>query len=144
MKPWYQEGLKFKCTGCGQCCTGFPGHVWVTPKEIDAIAKTLGISSEEVVAKYARRIGNRISLRELPKTYDCIFLKGKQCSIYGARPKQCRTFPWWPENLPSRKEWEELAKHCEGVNHVDAPVVAFGEIQRQLHIQQGKAEEEES
>ena len=27
---WYaEEGLAFECTGCGDCCTGAPGYVWV-------------------------------------------------------------------------------------------------------------------
>ena len=21
-EPWYKDGLRFKCTGCGDCCTG--------------------------------------------------------------------------------------------------------------------------
>ena len=37
--------------------------------------------------------------------YDCVFLKEdpergrKTCSIYPVRPLQCRTWPFWPENL---------------------------------------------
>lgn len=141
MSPWYKKGLRFQCTGCGQCCTGFPGHVWVTDAEIEAIAKTLNISVEECMKKHVRRIGNRHSLREMPKTYSCVFLDGKKCSIYHARPKQCRTFPWWPENLSSKQEWQEAAERCEGIGHADAPIVAFGEIQEQLQIQIGKIDE---
>ena len=37
-EPWYAEGLKFQCTGCGDCCTGAPGYVWVNQAEIDALA----------------------------------------------------------------------------------------------------------
>ena len=33
-KPWYAEGLRFKCTECGQCCTGAPGYVWVNEEEV--------------------------------------------------------------------------------------------------------------
>ena len=36
--PWYQQGLKFHCLGCGDCCTGEPGYVWVTKAEIAALA----------------------------------------------------------------------------------------------------------
>ena len=113
---------------------GFPGYVWVTETEIEEIAKTLNISVEECMKKYVRRLGDRYSLRELPKTYACVFLEGKKCSIYHARPKQCRPFPWWPENISTRQEWHEIAERCEGIGHPDAPVVAFGEIQKQLQI----------
>ena len=26
---WYHLGLRFQCTGCGDCCTGAPGYVWI-------------------------------------------------------------------------------------------------------------------
>jgi len=47
-KPWYQDGLRFKCTGCGQCCTGSPGYVWVSPEEAEAMAKHLKIPLERI------------------------------------------------------------------------------------------------
>ena len=37
-EPWFREGLKFACTGCGDCCTGEPGYVWVNKAEIEAMA----------------------------------------------------------------------------------------------------------
>ena len=32
--PWYGGGLRFTCTQCGNCCTGQPGYVWISKKEI--------------------------------------------------------------------------------------------------------------
>ncbi len=49
----------------------------------------------------------------------CPFLDGTRCSVYAARPRQCGTFPFWPENLASRKEWEELGTFCPGVGRGD-------------------------
>jgi Fe-S-cluster containining protein len=129
MLPWYKDGLHFKCTECGQCCTGSPGYVWVSSSEAEAIAEFLQISIDEFIQKYTRRIGNRISLKEHSRTYDCTFLKGKKCQIYGVRPKQCRTFPWWPENLKTPNHWKETAARCEGIDHPDAPLVVLDEIQ---------------
>ena len=34
---WYKDGLRFECTGCGKCCSGFPGFVWVTEEEMQGI-----------------------------------------------------------------------------------------------------------
>ena len=132
--PWYQTGLSFKCTGCGKCCTGSPGAVWVTENEIELIAQFLNISKEEVYAKHIRTLGDRLALTEQkPKNgqYDCTFLKGKQCDIYSVRPKQCKTFPWWTENLKSPEAWAEAAESCEGINHPDAPLISLGEIRKQ-------------
>lgn len=120
---WYKDGLRFGCTQCGKCCTGSPGVVWVGDKEIDEMAAFLQITPLEFVEKYTRRIGTRLSLTEDQKTYDCAFLKENRCQIYGARPKQCRTFPWWSENLKSQEAWEEAAARCEGINHPDAPLI---------------------
>lgn len=126
---WYKEGLKFKCTGCGGCCTGEPGYVWLSPEEIEAMANHLGISIEKFVQTYTRSIFGRLSLREDRTTFDCVFLKGKQCQVYSARPTQCRTFPWWKENISSPESWKEVAKRCEGVDHPEAPVVPLEVIE---------------
>ncbi len=115
--PWNEnEELYFECTGCGACCTGSPGFVWVSEAEILAIADTLQISLEECVKRYIRKIGERFSLKELSPNYDCIFLKDKQCSIYHARPEQCRTFPFWPAVLASKDAWEKTSQGCEGMS----------------------------
>lgn len=136
-KPWYKDGLRFKCTGCGGCCTGAPGAVWVTADEVLAMAEHMNLSIDEFSERYLRLMGSRISLKEHPKTYDCVFLKdGKRCSIYEKRPTQCRTFPWWPANLESQKEWDDAKKWCEGINHPDAPLITFDEIQAQRELEE--------
>lgn len=81
---------------------------------------------------YTRQVDGALSLKEYPRTYECIFLRDGKCQVYGARPKQCRTFPFWPENLESEKAWEETAKRCEGVNHEHAPVIPLSVIEANL------------
>ncbi len=129
---WYQQGLPFKCTECGQCCTGSPGYVWVNSAEIAQISSYLGISEEEFVRKYTRRVGHYLALLEHPKNYDCVFLQGKHCTIYPVRPKQCKTFPWWPEHLTSPEAWQEAAHRCEGISQQDTEIVPLEEIQKHL------------
>ena len=134
--PWYHKGLSFKCTGCGKCCTGGPGYVWITEEEVSTISSHLGLSEKDFVKKYVRNVGGRLALLERRKnaeTYDCVFLKEKKCEIYSVRPKQCQTFPWWNENLSSPEAWEETAAYCEGVNHPEAPLITLGEIKKDLH-----------
>src|SRR5262249_20146618 len=46
-EPWYHEGLQFRCTRCGKCCTGEPGNVWENDDEIAAIARLRGESTAE-------------------------------------------------------------------------------------------------
>lgn len=134
---WFQKGLPFKCTGCGKCCTGTPGYVWVTEEEIANISSYLGLSKETFMKKYVRTTGDRYALLERPnlerrKEFDCVFLKDKQCQVYPVRPKQCQTFPWWPENVSSKEAWEEVGEYCEGINHPEAAVIPYSEIQKGL------------
>jgi Fe-S-cluster containining protein len=132
---WYKKGLKFKCTECGACCTGTPGYVWASPEEIVEMAQFLKITQEEFLRRYTRQVGGRIALLERRQPngdFDCIFLKERKCSLYQARPKQCRTYPWWNENLTSPAAWQEAAEICEGIDHPDAPLISLGEIQRKI------------
>lgn len=129
-EPWYANGLNFKCTECGQCCTGAPGYTWVNEEEIVTIAQHLKLSIDEFSRKYLRIVDGRIALLERAN-YDCIFLKDKKCQIYSVRPKQCRTFPWWKQNLQSEEDWQNAAKICEGINP-NAPLVQFNVIQKNL------------
>lgn len=127
--PWYKDGLRFKCTECGQCCTGSPGYVWLSEEDVETLTKLLGIDRPEFIRRYTRTVHGRLSLLEHSRTYDCVFLEGKRCKVYQGRPKQCRMFPWWPEHLTSPEAWEEAASRCEGINHPDAPLIPFPTIQ---------------
>ena len=124
-QPWYQDGLRFTCTQCGNCCTGGPGYVWISEIEIERLAEYLKITSQEVVEKYCRRHGERTSLEErrtAEGNYDCIFLEeqpgtGKRiCTVYPVRPLQCRTWPFWEGNLMSRESWERAGRKCPGMD----------------------------
>lgn len=137
-ETWFSSGLRFKCTGCGQCCTGAPGYVWVTNLEIEEIATHLKMPVDAFRRKYVRLVGDRESLIEHAKTFDCVFLKDKKCQIYTVRPKQCRTFPWWPHLLQNEAEWNEAAKSCEGINHPDAPLISAEIVSQQLAEQEKK------
>lgn len=112
---WYEEGLKFQCTQCGKCCTGSPGYTWITEDEIAACAAYLEMTPEEFGKKYLRKVGNKWALLEMPGNYDCVFLKNKKCRIYPVRPSQCRTYPFWHQNLTSKEAWLQAASFCEGI-----------------------------
>tara|TARA_B100000945_G_scaffold190639_1_gene153137 strand:- start:3605 stop:3931 length:327 start_codon:yes stop_codon:yes gene_type:complete len=87
----------------------------VTQPEIDSIAREVGLESEQFEDTYVRKIGARRSLREFPNG-DCVFFdtQKKGCSVYNARPIQCRTWPFWDSNLKSEKAWRETCEECPG------------------------------
>ena len=124
---WYREGLKFACTGCGDCCHG-EGYVWVSEARAGRIASHLGLDLEEFGRRYLRRVGDRLSLVDGPGAA-CVFWHDG-CSIYPVRPRQCRTFPFWGEHLESPKSWRLAACLCEGIG--DGETYAAPEIERLL------------
>ncbi|HOQ05012.1 MAG TPA: YkgJ family cysteine cluster protein [Anaerohalosphaeraceae bacterium] len=119
---WYAKGLFFACVGCGWCCAGpQEGYIWLTRKELQRAADYLKIPSEVFREKYVRRVGFRLSLIEHPRTKDCIFLTDfgggrRGCAIYPVRPLQCRTWPFWNENLRTPQAWEATGQKCPGIN----------------------------
>ena len=115
-EPWYADGLKFKCSQCGDCCTGAPGFVWVNREEIAALAALVGEPDvEKFEAEYVKQVGVRKSLREFSNG-DCVFFDGqtRKCTVYAARPRQCRTWPFWDSNVSSPEAWARTCEICPG------------------------------
>ncbi len=127
--PWYQDGLCFSCSQCGDCCTGSPGVVWVTDDEIAEIARASGKTVGEVRLFHTRIVGGRVSLREYPNG-DCTFFdpESRRCTVYEARPVQCRTWPFWKSNVESPAAWERVKHECPGAGRGD--FVSLEEIER--------------
>lgn len=114
--PWYQDGLSFACTQCGNCCTGSAGYVWVDDAEITAIAEHLQKPLGEIRLLHTRPARGRVSLNEYPNG-DCIYLdpKSRRCRIYPVRPRQCRTWPFWRSNLATPESWQQARENCPGI-----------------------------
>ena len=134
--PWYLGGLRFECTGCGGCCSGAPGFVWVGAGQIAVLAKAVGVSESEFERRYVRRVGVRRSLRERPDG-DCVLLDAasRKCTVYSVRPPQCRTWPFWDSNLESQESWARAAAACPGCNRGER--IPFEEIRRrqnEIHL----------
>lgn len=127
---WYADGLRFRCTRCGDCCTGAPGHVWVTDDDLTRIADHLGRPVEEVHGLYARKAHRGLTLREKANG-DCVFFeRGVGCTVYPVRPPQCRTWPFWESNVRTPADWERTCEVCPGSGQGD--LVPVDEITRRV------------
>lgn len=128
MSDWFEPGLPFRCTGCGDCCTGAPGAVWLDDADVARLARHLELTPKEFEERHVRRLVGRRSLLERFDG-DCEFFdrEGRGCRVYEARPTQCRTYPWWPANLASPEAWREVCEACEGAR-VTEPLVSADEI----------------
>ena len=133
MRPWYKDGLSFECTQCGGCCGGSPGVVWVDAEEIRRIAQLLKVAPDSLWGRVVRRVGAaQASLMEHANG-DCVFLRRSGdgrvgCAIYPLRPQQCRTWPFWDQNLRSAAQWKAAASRpadstraSAGTSHCGCP-----------------------
>ncbi|MFO1095833.1 MAG: YkgJ family cysteine cluster protein [Planctomycetaceae bacterium] len=118
--PWFAPGLSFTCTQCGNCCTGSPGYVWVTPDEIEAIARHLDKPIGEIRLLHTRPARGLTSLVDYANG-DCTFFdpRTRHCRIYEVRPVQCRTWPFWRSNIASAAAWSQTQATCPGAGHGD-------------------------
>lgn len=133
-QPWYRDGLRFQCIpGCGRCCTGEPGYVWVTQEELEALAAAGQIDVALFEQSFVRTIGDRKSLTEHVNG-DCVFFCREEglCLIYPLRPRQCRTYPFWESNLASPEAWQRVAQRCPGCGQ--GPLVSAEEIEARVSL----------
>jgi uncharacterized protein len=108
------EGMRFECQrGCTACCEQ-KGFVYLTEADLVRAAEFVGMTAAAFERKYVYRTRNRIRLR-VPHDSTCFFLNGSGCSIHPAKPLQCRAFPFWPELVESRREWQKAAHYCPGI-----------------------------
>lgn len=108
--------------------------MWVEDDECGALAQALGMSVEAFVEHYVRRVNDprdgraRLALREEHRETSgerggrCALLVGhNECSIYAARPKHCREFPYWESVLGERAAFESARETCPGIAVVVDP-----------------------
>jgi Fe-S-cluster containining protein len=110
-----QHGIRFQCQGSGRCCTsrGKYGYVYFTLEDRRRIAAHLGLATSAFTRRYCETTDGHVHLKHPER--DCCFLEDKACSVYEARPTQCRTWPFWPENMKPRVWSDEIASFCPGV-----------------------------
>lgn len=113
--------FNFECQGTGKCCVsrGDVGFVFLTALDRLRLAtftgKPVAEFAEEAWFDYTRfSKGKTKQWFLIGGEKQCRFLEGGKCSVYEARPTQCRTWPYWPEHM-NEKSWKAVAKFCPGV-----------------------------
>ncbi|MDR0315898.1 MAG: YkgJ family cysteine cluster protein [Treponema sp.] len=115
---FYDSGLRFSCVRCSACCRYDSGFVFLSQQDIFRLADECNMDYNQFEQAFCRWVpageGERLSLKE-KSNYDCIFWKDG-CTVYRARPLQCRTFPFWESILCSAQAWEAAGSGCPGIN----------------------------
>jgi Fe-S-cluster containining protein len=112
---WYEDGLPFSCTACGNCCKshGEYSHVYLREEEVLAMAAHLEMDPVEFTRQHLVVEKGWITLR--PDLPQCQFLTpAGQCGVYEVRPVQCRTWPFWDVNLKPDVWKKEVNAICPG------------------------------
>lgn len=105
------------CKTCrGNCCRGLGGYVWISRQELLKMAGLKKMDPGLFSRQYVRQVQGRLSLKEhrINGEHLCCFLDSIdcRCTIYQARPTQCRAFPFWSQ---FRKDPDKLFLECPGV-----------------------------
>jgi Fe-S-cluster containining protein len=104
----------------------------VEEDEVQAIADFRGETLEEVTAMYTHLVNGDRSLRDKPNT-DCIFYDASAgCTVYAARPRQCRTWPFWESTTSTSAAWERTQKICPGAGKGE--LIPPEEITRRIKV----------
>lgn len=114
---WWSEGIQFECQGSGNCCLsrGEYGYVFLTRDDRVQMAKHLNLALKDFTKKYCDQKNGVYHLKEESTRTECVFLNGKRCNVYEARPVQCRTWPFWPEVMNAKTWNKEVKTFCPGV-----------------------------
>ena len=118
-KPFYDSGLRFSCRRCSTCCRYESGYVFLSEEDIRLLAQELQMDYAGFTKTYCRWVPKErgrecLSLKE-KSNFDCVFWDSG-CTVYQARPVQCRTFPFWQTVVESFGAWEMAASGCPGIN----------------------------
>ena len=114
----YKNGIRFECQGSGNCCVsrGSYGFVYLSDIDLKRFSKYFKISIKKFKEKYCQITDGFIHLSEKYELNgNCIFLKDRKCSVYNSRPTQCRTWPFWNENMNPKVWNEDIAINCPGI-----------------------------
>ena len=106
--------MRFECQpGCTKCCEQ-QGFVYLTEDDIPRLAAFLGMTVAAFEKRYVYRTRNLRRLR-VPRHAQCEFLKGGGCSVHPAKPLQCAAFPYWPELVGNKRNWNKTGQWCPGI-----------------------------
>lgn len=97
------------------------------------MADHLQLPLREFTKKYCDKTQGFYHLKEDSERAECLFLRGKKCGIYEARPVQCRTWPFWPEVMNAKTWNKEVKSFCPGVGQ--GRLHSAEEIEKNLNAQ---------
>ena len=100
-----KDRIPFQCRHCGACCRGLEDQLMLEPLDAYRLGQHLRrggerVDIEDVYAKYAHAAilteGCPIFLVNTAGAENaCVLLRGNRCTVYAARPRACRMYPFY-------------------------------------------------
>lgn len=104
------------CQTCPGSCCRWGGYVWVTEDDLIAMAEIMNLDLEVFANEYIKAAYGRLSVQERLREgeYHCALFDpyNNRCLVYGARPEQCRTFPFWGQY---KENFKKILEICPGI-----------------------------
>jgi Fe-S-cluster containining protein len=92
--------------------------VFISQSDLGDLCEYLPLDRRSVIDSYCRWVpfGSAVHLSLQEKANkDCVFWKDGGCSVYPARPTQCRTYPFWNTIVDDEQHWNSEADECPGI-----------------------------
>ncbi len=107
------EGVEeqIDCTECANCCK--VATVQLSERDVDRLAPYLRISPARFLADYAVTSEEEGRILRRVET-GCVFLSGRECTVYDARPDICQRFPHMVRGQGSiaSRMWQFVDRAC--------------------------------
>ena len=82
----------FQCQHCSACCRQ-PGFVYLKEEDVERLAAYLEMDIYQFTGTHCLLMDRQhLALKKNPDE-TCLFLEPTGCTVYAARPTQCRDFP---------------------------------------------------
>ena len=140
-KKIYSKGMRFQCQGSSNCCVsrGSYGFVYLSKKDILRLSKYTNLLAKDFINVYCDKTDGFIHFKERRNNGKCQFLDKKRCTIYKARPTQCRTWPFWSENMKTKIWNEEIKLLCPGIDK--GKIIKPSQIEKKIKADRKNEEE---